>query len=150
MKGMAMAVLLAAALAGCQSGPPAETGKAGADENTPNEKAAERAVQQYFQHVADWNLPAAYDLLSVQEQRKIPLEAYRKACEADRAAAVRLARSAHVLRSAEGEPLPNGAPYVMVMVRSEGQPDALYGAVPEMGAWRVILTDAKRVMRGGR
>ena len=116
--------------------------------STANEKAARETVTRYFELLAEWNLPAAYDLLSVAEQHKISFEDYRKACENDREVIVAMARRAKVAYTGEGGPDPaTRKPYVMVLVTMEGHPNAKYGAMPESGAWRVILTDASRVDR---
>lgn len=140
------------AAAGCVKESPRTTIRpAPADDerfSTANEKSAREAVTRYFELLAAWNLPAAYDLLARNEQQKVSYEDYVKACEADRAGIIDMAGRARVTKTGEGGPMPEtGKPYVMVVVAAEGEPDAIFGAVPEAGAWRVILTDVRRVVR---
>jgi hypothetical protein len=146
MKKTASFLMAALALGGCTSVDGTDTPEP--PSSTPRERAAEGAVRQYFRHLAAYDLPAAYDLLSLEEQKKVPFEKYKEWC-VDREAVTGLARAMEIKYSGEGEkPLPTGAPYVLVIVQAAGVPDMpaqKYRAVPESGRWRVILPEIPTV-----
>jgi hypothetical protein len=143
MKPMAIALIAAAAAGGCRTEMLPKDQPDNTAASTRNEQEAEETLRRSFQHLVDGNVDAAYQLICTQDRQKISLDAYRKGYEENRQATIRIARQARIVYSGEAV-LPDGTPYVMVIVDVGQREIVPYSLVRESGGWRVILVDPRR------
>jgi hypothetical protein len=143
MKPMTIALIAAAAAGGCRTEmlPKDQPEKTAA--STRNEQEAEETLRRSFQYLVDGNVDAAYQLICTRDRQKISLDAYRKGYEENKESLVRIARQARISYSGEAS-LPDGTPYVMVVVDVGQREIVPYSLIRETGGWRIILVDPRR------
>jgi hypothetical protein len=133
---------MAAALAGCKS-TDADRPSNPPPESTLNERDAEETVRRALQCYAEWNLEGAYQLICRQDRAKITWEQFRQGSEKNKEQLIRNARNAQIVHSGESS-LPDGTPYVSVIVRLESGEVVPYSVMRQPEGWRLILVDPKR------
>jgi hypothetical protein len=112
-------------------------------DSTRNEREAEEIVRQALQCYADWNLEGAYKLICRSDRAKVKWEQFKAESEKNREALIQAARKSQVISSGETT-LPDGSPYVTVVVRVDPNEVVPYSVVREAEGWRLIMVDIRR------
>ena len=140
------AAVAALSAAGCKTEPilPRDSSRdPSAEKATRNEREAEETIRRAFQCYAAWDLDGAYSLICKQDQAKISRADFKKGSEVNKAQLIRTAREAKIVQSGESI-LPDGTPYVTVVVKVEPGEILPYSAIREPEGWRLILVDTLR------
>jgi hypothetical protein len=140
-----VAILVAAlAVAGCKTTLPADPTQDPKDaKGTRNEQEAEATVRLAMEYYANWNLEGAYNLICRSDRAKLSWADFKAGSEKNKDQLIRSARSSRIIQSGESM-LPDGTPYVSVIVKVESDEVVPYSVVRESEGWRLIMVDLRR------
>ncbi len=141
---LATAALALSAVTGCKTVEPADpTHDPAISEGTRNEREAEATVRKALACYAAWDLDGAYNLICSRDRAKMSLAEFKAGSLRNREELIRTAQDSEVVQSGEST-LPDGTPYVTVIVRVARGEVMPYSVIREPAGWRLILVDPRR------